>query len=288
MQTGAPANIERTEDIDLLLLVERALLFFRRFKWIFIAAIVLGLATGYTFYRIIPKTYRSRMVLHSFLLTNPEQIQIVSNWSQLLREKEFTALSQLLHCPETLLHGVKKIKAKEIQQVFTPNNPNGFTIDVWVTDNRLLNSLQQGIVYGFENNEYIRQKLDVKKESLRLMIAQTESEFRKLDSTHTQLRNMIFGNGRSSSSLIVDMSAINRQLIEIQEKLQNYKENLRFTNGVQVLQSFSPFSKPDGPHLLPWLLIGVIAFTCLAWAATIIYNINQKLKLRGYRASTGQ
>lgn len=280
MSAGAPVNSDQSEDIDLLLLAERALLYFRRFKWLFLAALLLGLTAGYTFYRVIPKTYRSRLVMHSFLLTNPEQIQIVNNWSQLLREKEYGALSQLLHCPDTLLHGVKKIKAKEIQQVFTTTNPNGFTIDVWVTDNRLLTGLQEGIVYGFENNEYIKQRLDVKKESLRLLISQTESELRKLDSTHTRLREMIFGNRSSSSTLILDMSAINRQLIEIQEKLQSYKENLRFTNGVQVLQSFSPFNNPDGPHLLPWLLIGAIAFTGLAWLISIFYSINQKLRQR--------
>jgi hypothetical protein len=223
------------------------------------------------------------MVLHSFLLTNPEQIQLVNNWSQLLSEKEFKALSQLFNCPEQLLHGVKKIKAKEIQQVFTPNNPNGFTIDVWVTENKLLDSLQAAIVYGFENNEYIKQRLDVKRISLKLLIAETTAEIEKLDSTKKIMENIIKGNGRSSSSLIIDGSSQSRQLIDLQEKLQNFKENLRFTSGVQVLQSFSPFSKPDGPKLLPWLIMGVLFFGCLAWAGTVIYNVNQKLKQRRNR-----
>lgn len=280
MNAGAPVNGERTEDIDLLLLVERGLLFFRRFRWIFIAAIVLGLTTGYVFYRIIPKTYQSRMVLHSFLLTNPEQIQLVNNWSQLLSQKEYKELSQFLHCPEQLLAHVKKIKAKEIQQVFTPNNPNGFTIDVWVTDNKVLDSLQAGIVSGFENNEYIKQRLDVKKDGLKLLINETTAELQKLDSTKKMVEGLLSGSNHSSSSLIIDGSNLNRQLIELQEKLQNYKENLRFTNGVQVLQSFTPFSRPDGPKLLPWLIMGVAAFTCLAWALTVVYNVNQKLKQR--------
>lgn len=283
MHTGGPVNGEKTEDIDLLILVERALLFFRRFRWVFIAAIILGLTVGYTFYRIIPKTYQSRMVLHSFLLTNPEQIQLVNNWSQLLSEKEFKPLSQLFNCREQLLHGVKKIRAKEIQQVFTPNNPNGFTIDVWVTDNQLLDSLQAAIVYGFENNEYIKQRLDVKRASLKLLIKETTAEIEKLDSTKKIMENIINGNGRSSSSLIIDGSSQNRQLIELQEKLQNFKENLRFTSGVQVLQSFSPFSKPDGPKLLPWLIMGVLFFICLAWAGTVVYNVNRKLKQRRNR-----
>jgi prefoldin subunit 5 len=283
MYTGNPVKEEQSEDLDVLVLVERGLLFFRRFRWVFAVALLLGLAAGYTFYRIIPKTYQSRMVLHSFLLTNPEQIQLVNNWAQLLREKEYRTLSRLMNCPEQLLHGVKKIKAKEIQQVFTPNNPNGFTVDVWVTDNKWLDSLQAGIVYAFENNEYIKQRLEMKRAGLKMLIDETSSEILQLDSTKKTLENIISGNSRSSSSLIVDGSSLSRQLIDMQEKLLNLKENLRFTSGVQVLQSFSPFSKPDGPRLLPWLIMGVLFFTGLAWAGTVVYNINQKLKQKRNR-----
>ncbi|MCX6319063.1 MAG: hypothetical protein NTW29_17430 [Bacteroidetes bacterium] len=280
MQPGPSVQNERSEDIDLLHLVERALLFFRRFKWVFVGALLAGLVAGFAFYKKIPNTYRSRMVLHSFLLTNPEQIQLVNNWAQLLSQKEYRTLAQLFHCDEKLLYGVKKIKAREIQQVFTPNNPNGFTVDVWVTDNQLLDSLQAGIIYGFENNGYIRERLDVKRNALRLLISETTAEILKLDSTKMALENIIRGNGHSSSSLIIDGSSLSRQLIELQEKLQNYKENYRFTNGVQVLQPFIPFSEPDGPRLLSWLIIGVLGFTCMAWAITVVYNINRKLKQR--------
>lgn len=280
MTAGKKNNTEQQEDIDLLLLVERFLLFVKKFAWLFLVAVVLGLTAGYLFYRSIPKTYQSRLVVHSFILTNPEQLQILSNWNRLLHQKEYKSLSVLLNCPENILHGVKQLKGKEIQQVFSPNNPNGFTIDALVTNNDLLDSLQAGIVYGFENSEYIKEKLAVKRAILEELISKTTEEIKKLDSTKKIMESIIGGSGRSSSSLIVDGSSINRQLIEMNEKLLGFKESLRFTNAVQVLQSFSKFNTPSGPKLIPWLIMGLVSFVCMAWASAVIYNINQKLKRR--------
>jgi len=280
MTAGKKNNTEQQEDIDLLLLVERFLLFLKRFAWLFLVAVILGLTAGYLFYRSIPKTYQSRLVVHSYILTNPEQLQIVSNWNRLLNQKEYKSLSVLLNCSENILRGVKQLKGKEIQQVFTPNNPNGFTIDALVTNNDLLDSLQAGIVYGFENSEYIKEKLVVKRAILQELISKTTEEIKKLDSTKKIMESIIGGSGRSSSSLIVDGSSINRQLIEMNEKLLGFKESLRFTNAVQVLQSFSKFNTPSGPKLIPWLIMGLVSFVCMGWASAVIYNINQKLKRR--------
>lgn len=280
MTAGAKNTTEQPEDIDLLLLLERFIAFLRRFGWLFITALLLGLAAGYWLYRSIPKTYQSRLVVHSYLLTNPEQIQIVSGWDRLLKQKEFKNLSLLLHCPENILHGVKQLKAKEIQQVFTPNNPNGFIIDALVTNNTILDSLQSAIVYGFENSEYVKERLAAKRASLQELIIKTTAEINKLDSTKKIIEGIIGGSGRSSSSLILDGSTINRQLIEMNEKLLGFKESLEFTNAIQILQSFSKFNEVHGPKLIPWLFIGVVFFLFLAWTGALIYNVNQKLKQR--------
>jgi hypothetical protein len=280
MTTDEKRSPAPSEDIDLLLLLERLISFLKKFRWLFIIAVLCGVLSGILMYRVIPKTYRSRMVVHSFFLTNPEQLQIVDNWNRLLNEKDFKSLAETFNCSEQTLYGVKQIKGKEIQQVFTPNNPNGFTLDVLVTDNNNLDSLQKGIVYGFENNEYIKEKLAAKRSILEELITKTGYEIRKLDSTKKLMENIIGGSGHSSASLIVDGSSINRQLIEMNEKYLGYKESLQFTRAVEVLQSFSKFNRPDGPKLIPWLIIGLFFFLCLAWAYSVFSNISQKLKKR--------
>ena len=91
---------------------------------------------------------------------------------------------------------------------------------------------------------------------------------------------IIGGYGRSSSSVIIDGTSINRQLIEMHEKLLGYQESLRFTSAVYVLQGFSQFNKPDNPKLIPWIFIGVFVFMSLAITYAILSNLLAKLKSR--------
>jgi hypothetical protein len=272
-----------SEDIDLFLLIERSICFFRKYRLIFFIAIVLGISSGFFFFLSIAKTYKSRLIVHSFLLTNQEEIQIVSNWNELLKKGERKTLSIAFNCDDSILRKVKRIKAAEIQQVFSQQNPNGFTIDVIVTDNSVLEELQKGLVYGFENSEYIKERLAVKKAALRELIDKTSAEIQKLDSTKKIVENIIGGKGKSSSSLIIDGSSVNRQLIEMNEKLLSFREGLQFTNAVQVLQSFGKFNRPDNPKLIPWLVIGLLVFLSLAYLYALIRSINEGLKTRAAR-----
>ena len=269
-----------SEDIDLFLLLERSILFFRKYRWVFITAIALGISSGIFFYLSIPKTYRSRMIVHSFFLTNQEEIQIVNNWNDLLKKKEYDAVITALHCREDILRKVKRIKAAEIQQVFSPVNPNGFIIEVLVTDNSMLAELQKGLIYGFENNAYIRERLEVKKAALKELIEKTSAEIEKLDSTKKIVENIIGGKEKITSSLIIDGSSVNRQLIEMNEKLLSFRESLEFTKAVQVLQGFEKFRQPAGPKLIPWLVIGLLFFLSIAYVYALFNSIKAGLKTR--------
>ena len=273
----------QADDIDLIALVARMISFLKTNKWIFlVATIVTGLLLGYLRYRSLPTVYKSRLIIHSFILTNQNDIQIVANWNALLKSGDCKALSGTLNLAEDVLGKVKQIKAEEIQKVFTPTNPNGFTIDVFVTDNSILEDLEKGIVYGFDNSDYVKDRLIAKRNRLRELIDKTGIELKKLDSTKKLIENIISGRGSSSSSLIVDASNINRQWIEMNEKFLSLKEELEFTNAVQVLQGFSKFKKPAGPNLYLWLFLGLISSLCIACICTLVLSINRQFKKRSW------
>ena len=268
------------DDIDLLSLVERTILFFRKFKWVFVICTILGLASGFFMYRYLPTIYQSRMVVHSFLLTNQEQIKILDNWNDLLGKKEYDELAAALHCPKDILPRVKKINAEEIQKVFSTTNPNGFTIEVNVTDNAILDDLQKALVYGLENTEYVKERLDSRRASLGELIGKTSIEILRLDSTKKAVENIIEGKGKSSSPVIIEGATINRQLIDMNEKLLAYKDELKFTASVQVYQGFSKFNQPVGPHLLSWLFIGLVVFLPLAFLFAFASSVENRIKRR--------
>jgi len=280
IKQSAPA-----EDIDLLLLIERAVLFFRRYKWIFIGAIVLGIASGIFIYSSLPKIYKSRLIAHSFLLTNQEEIQIIDNWNELLSKHEYTSLGKIFNCSERMLHSVKQIKGDEIQKVFTPTNPNGFLIEVTVTDFSLLDTLQKAIVYGLENNDYLKARMELKRANLRELIIKTTAEIEKFDLTKKRLEDILNGNEPPSSLSIIDITGLSKQLIEMNEKLMNYKQDLQFANALQILQGFSKFKQPAGPKLLVWLFLGLVFFLSIAYIYALTGSTMEKLRMRAGKGS---
>jgi hypothetical protein len=273
-------QVAPSDDIDILLLIEKAILFFRKYKWVFIIAIIAGLTSGIFFYRSLPEIYKSRLIAHSFLLTNQEEIQIIDNWNELLSKREYTALAAIFNCRENILYPLKQIKGGEIVKVFIPANPNGFFIDVNMTDISILDELQPAIVNGLENNEYVKQRIAFKKSNLEQAINKTTIEIQNLDAVKKRVAGIINRNQKIPSSSITDMATINTQLIEMNDKLMSYKESLRFANAVQVLQGFSKFKQPVGSKLLVCVFLGLASFLSLAYLYALISSINEKLKIR--------
>lgn len=278
MTDGVKNGSAVSDDIDLLLLIERVALFFKKYKWVFLVAIIAGIATGIYFYRSQPKVFTSRLIAHSFLLTNQEEIQIIDTWNQLLGKHEYAALAALFDCPETILHPLKQIKGDEIQKVFSPNNPNGFLIEVNITDISILDSLEPAIVRGLENNGYVKQRIASKRLNLNQQIERTTKEIKRLDSTKAIIENLIRTNQRPNS--VSDLTSLNQQLTSMNEKLMNYSEELQFANAVQVLQGFSKINQPTGPRLFVWLFLGLVFFLSLAFIYTVVNGINENLKKR--------
>ena len=269
----------RRDDIDLLALLERSLSFFTRYKWLFIVAAIAGLALGFLRYWSLPPLYKSRLILQSSLLTNQNNIQIITNWNSLLRSGDHETLSPLLNCTPSLLKKVRNLKADEIQKIFTPQNPNGFVVDAEVSDLSVFDDLQKALIYGFDNNGSVKDRLATRRNRLTQMINVTATEIESLDSVKNKLSNILDGK-KNSSPLIIDASAISRQLVEMKEKLLSYKDELAFTSAVQVVQEFNAGKKPVGNNLIVWLILGILPCVAIAYAIALFHSINQKLKLR--------
>lgn len=266
------------EDIDLLALIQRTVIFFQKYKWLFLGATILGLAFGYITYLQMPKVYKSRLILHSFSLSNLDYIQVIDSWNSLVRKGEHAALAETMSLDPAVLRKVNQLKGTEIQHVFTATNPNGFYVDVFVTDTAVLDELQAGILTGLENIDYIRKQLSIKKSNLQQLIAQVETEIVKLDSTKSRIESIIRDQSSHSSSLIIDVTGLNKQLIELNEKLLYYKQDLQFTTAVQVLQGFTRYSKPAGPRKTVWLGLGWLSFMAIAWFIALFTSVRQKLR----------
>ena len=277
MNLSKQRDINRDE-IDLLSLLDRSFSFLKHYKWLFLAGTLAGLFIGFIRFNSLPAVYKSRLVLQSSFTTNQNNIQIVSNWNNLLRNGNDESLAGILIVPIELLKKVKSLKAEEIQKIFSAQNPNGFLIDVSVTDPAILSELQKGIVFGFDNHGVAKERLTSKRNRTEAMISKTACEIQTLDSLRAVIAGLLKTNS-TNNGLIVDVQGISQQLIDMNEKHLGYKEELKFMSAVQVVQDFYPPKRPTGNNLIVWLMLGLLSTLSISFVIALIHSINQKLKI---------
>jgi len=277
---------ERTDELELIGLVERGVSFLKKFGvWIIIFSII-GLGLGIIVYALSPKLYPSTLLLHSVVLTNEEEIAIINTWKDLKKKGEIVALAKVLNLDSSTVSQLVKIDADQIQKLYTQNNPNGFIVEVLVKDTSILDELEKGIVYGLESSSYVQERVTSRRARLNEMIGKVNSEISKLDSMKTSIQRIISGKGGGGSSFMLDVSGINAQWIGLNEKLLALQEELRFVNAVQVLQSFNKISKPESPKLLKSLFFGVLAGGFIGYIIALIRYLLGKLKERSATRKT--
>jgi hypothetical protein len=272
------------DELDVINLIEKAILFFNRFKFILLGFFITGLAAGLYLYSSSPKQFSTRMIVHSGFISNQDEIEIIESWQDLLKNKEYNRLAVIMNCDVKVIKNLKKISAEEILKTYVTNNPNGFLISVTVTDATILDDLQNGIVYGLNNTPYVKEKIEVKKARDIELIQKVNAEISKLDVTKNAIDNMIKTGGSTSSSLLVDISRINAQWIDLNERLLSYKEDLQFLAGVQVTQDFNK-GKLERHGLLKFSFLGMATGCFFGYAISLFLYVLHKLKISRARSA---
>lgn len=266
-----------SDDIDLISLLERIYLFFRRFGRIFLIAIIVGILLGGLGYFLSPKIYQSKLILHSSYLTNQEQIEIIDYWNQLLTRNERKVLAPILNCSEELLNHVISLEGVQIQKNYSSTDPNGFYINARVRDNSILPDLQAAIIYGLNNTQYLKEKISEKRQDLQELIDKATLEIHKLDSLKNTIESSI---GRNPISSLFNVESINKDLFDLNEKLVGYKTELRSLTSLKILQGFIPLNTPISRSLKTSIAWGVLLCLVVAYAFALLKYVEDRLKKR--------
>ncbi len=277
MSENKPGPENKNDDLDLINLFEKAFTFIRNYGRVIVLFSIIGTLIGFSIYKVSPKLYSSTLLLHSFTLTNTEQINIIENWNTLLKGEEYTVLAERLDCDRETIKKIKKISAVEIQKLYIPNNPNGFMVEVWVEDNTVLDSLNRAFVFGLENSDYIKAKLASRRSNLAQLYDKVKAEIIKLDSTKKYIEQNINNNSPHAASYIIDISSINGQMISLNEKLLAYQDELKFSNAVQILHKFEKFEKPASPKLLKSLVFGFVGGFAFGYTLSIFLYLRRRI-----------
>jgi hypothetical protein len=265
------------DDIDLIVVLERISRFLSgNIKTLIITSIV-GVICGLAFYYTLPKTYSSTMILRTQVLTNSEEIEIVNGWNSLHSNGENGVLARTLHCTPELISKIKSIKAENIPNL--PQPASAFSVTVLVSDTSMLEDLQNAIVYGLENNEFVQAKENFKRDNTIQMIDNINQEIAKLDSTEKKIESNYIGKPSASPLIMVDISNLHVQMITLREKLYQNKETLKFVNAIQVLQKFEKFERLASIHRSTLIFLGLLVGLFLGVLLSIAKYLRMKIAL---------
>jgi hypothetical protein len=272
---------ETADELDLLVLLEKAISFFSHYGKLLAGVALAGmLAGGFLFWKL-PNTYTSTLLLQPVMLTSPEQIKIVDSWAALLKKKEYAVLAAQWQIHPGTLKKLSSITVEEIQKTFSPTNYTAFTLIVKVTDTSILPALQKGILFALDNGEYIKDKLAARKSMLRSLIQTINNEIIRLQNMQATIEKNIQSGDNNASKFIVDVSAISSQIAVLEEKKLNYEESLSFAASSHALQNFYTPAKPES-GLIKFLVIYFAVGMMVGGAIVLFKHVRRKMKIRGY------
>jgi hypothetical protein len=265
------------DELDIVTLAQKSISFIVRFRIILLSFFVLGLACGLYFYYSSPKQYSTRLIVHSMFLSNQEEIEVIENWKGLLSKGEKTQLEIIMNCRKDVVEKLRTISAEEILKTYAVNNPNGFLINVSVTDTSILTELQNGIVYGLNNSPYAKEKIAAKQAKNSALIKETTEQIAKLDFTGNVIDSLIQTKNANVTPVMLDISRINASRIELYEKLLFYQEDLKFLTSVQVLENFNR-GKTGRSGLLKFSFLGMAAGLFIGYLISLLMYVRLKMK----------
>jgi len=288
-KNGAP--YKHPDEVDLFQLLRNGLFFVNTFRAILFTSIALGFSLGFYLYISAPKQYSTRLILRPWflnqtgLLSNQEEIQIIDNWRDLLSQGQRAELAKTWNCDEQTVHNLRSISAEEILRTYESNNPNGFLVNVTVTDTSILQRLQDGIVYGLNNSPYTKEKIETRQKRNIALINELEKEISRLDFTRNSIDSIIKGNKPGSNLLLVDISKLNAESIELNEKMLGYQEELKFLSAIQVLENFTrgPLTRKG---LIKFTVMGLALGAFIGYIISLLVYVKRRIKKNGQIAGT--
>ena len=170
-------------------------------------------------------------------------------------------------------------------------NPNTFKITVLTEENAVMSTLDSAIFNYFTTNPYIKKRVDINRETLRRKKAKLQKEQLKIDSLKTTIFGVYSSMSRNQSSQgsdnvilagqdITDPLLVFEQDIDFDNQILSIDQALFLQNEVEIIEGFTPFSKPVSIGSIWVIAYSALAGVGLAYLLIIIIELNRFLAAR--------
>lgn len=241
-----------SDEIDLLELLARIVISIKSNFKLIVGAFLVGSLLGLAYYQFVPKSYESRMLISSEILTESYSKTIAEDLNKLIRERNIESLSSKLKITpkEALALGKLEVKnAIEKADGRKEEEKNYLTITCQASDNSIWPNLQNGLINFFETNDYVKIRVEQKKKYFTQVIEKIDKELVDLNDLKSRIANGQVTQSSKDNLILFDPTTVNTKILDLNKEKINLQNQLEIVNSIQMVEGFTVFEKPISPKL---------------------------------------
>ena len=261
-----------TEELNLSELFSNFVNFVARNSRILIMIFLITVIGVVAFQKLKPTVYETKAICMSGVAEyeRQEQIEDLSQRTAIdlvnflkinIDNEDYQQLSALLGVDIEIANTVKGIDAEQLYQQDMDEKfyaLNKFEVTLVLSDNSIIEDVQDGLIYYFNNNKFIMSYYEEYKKSCNNLINDINSEIESLASFREQansqlslgLTNTLTGKNKSLSNEIIALSHVREDIII----------NKKLLKPLVFVQDFAKVEQKEDDVLLWGLLGGVLSF----------------------------
>ena len=261
-----------TEELNLSELFSNFVNFIARNSRMLIMIVLITVISVVAFQKLKPTVYETKAICMSGVAEyeRQEQIEDLSQRTAIdlvnflkinIDNEDYQQLSQLLGVDIKIANRIKGIDAEQLYQQDMDEKfyaLNKFEVTLLLSDNSIIEDVQDGLIYYFNNNKFILSYYEEYKKSCNNLISDINSEIESLARFREQansqlslgLTNTLAGKNKSLSNEIIALSHVREDIII----------NKKLLKPLVFVQDFAKVEQKEDDVLLWSLLGGFLSF----------------------------
>ena len=275
------------EELNIRQIIKDFVHFNIRNKSLIISFVLVGIVSVILFQNLKPSYYETKAICMSGIseyerieqleeLSQRTAVDLINHLQINVANKDFNQLSVLLNIKKEFTEKIKKIEAEQLYQQDMNEKYyalNKFEVRLTVFDNTVIDDIQKGLIYFFNNNKFI---MDYHK----MYISSNLSLINEIDSEMDNLSTMRIEGAKNS----LDLSSVNiisgkddktlsNQIISLAQLKEKTKTNNLLLKPLSFVQDFAKTNKTERDLLL-WTILG----SFLSYLLSLVISYVKELK----------
>lgn len=276
-----------TEELNIRQIIKDFVHFNIRNKSLIISFVLVGIVSVILFQNLKPSYYETKAICMSGIseyerieqleeLSQRTAVDLINHLQINVANKDFNQLSDLLNIKKEFTEKIKNIEAEQLYQQDMNEKYyalNKFEVRLTVFDNTVIDDIQKGMVYYFNNNTFI-------KDYHRMYMASNLNLINEIDAEMDNLSTMRIEGAKNN----LDLSSVNiisgkddktlsNQIISLAQLKEKTKTNNSLLQPLSFVQDFAKTNKTERDLLL-WSILGAF----LSYLFSLVFSYIKELK----------